>query len=157
MIVYVFFNTIIKAINKTGIFQKLGSKLETFDTGDAYYDEGEFSSINQQTKTPFMDVVVAKKRSPQIAKRVKPIERSSAEANTLPPIDLLDEADTQSFKPQTQAELTERSEQLVSVLKDFGVKGQVVSALEGPVVTMYEFEPAAGTKSSRVIGLADDI
>jgi S-DNA-T family DNA segregation ATPase FtsK/SpoIIIE len=157
MIVCVFFNAIIQTINKTGIFQKIGSKLETFDTGDAYYDEGEFSSINQQTKTPFMDVVVAKKRSPQIAKRVKPIERSSAEANTLPPIDLLDEADTQSFKPQTQAELTERSEQLVSVLKDFGVKGQVVSALEGPVVTMYEFEPAAGTKSSRVIGLADDI
>ena len=157
MIIYVFCNAIIQIINKTGILQKLGSKLESLDTGDAYYDEGEFGSINQQNKKNFIEATSNKKRLPQNAKKPKPIERTISEQNTLPPIDLLDEADNQSFKPQTQAELTERSEQLVSVLKDFGVKGQVVSALEGPVVTMYEFEPAAGTKSSRVIGLADDI
>jgi S-DNA-T family DNA segregation ATPase FtsK/SpoIIIE len=46
---------------------------------------------------------------------------------------------------------------LESVLDDFGVKGQVVNASPGPVVTLYELEPAPGIKSSRVIGLADDI
>ncbi|MDP4708491.1 MAG: DNA translocase FtsK 4TM domain-containing protein [Rickettsiaceae bacterium] len=157
LVVFVFFNTIIQVINKTGIFQKLGSKLNTFDTGDAYYAEGEFGSINQQNKVPFTEEAKVKKQSAPIVRKTRPIEQNTSEQNTLPPIDLLDEADTQSFKPQTQAELTERSEQLVSVLKDFGVKGQVIAALEGPVVTMYEFEPAAGTKSSRIIGLADDI
>jgi DNA segregation ATPase FtsK/SpoIIIE-like protein len=43
------------------------------------------------------------------------------------------------------------------VLDDFGVKGEIVKANPGPVVTLYELEPAPGIKSSRVIGLADDI
>ena len=46
---------------------------------------------------------------------------------------------------------------LESVLDDYGVKGEIVSVRPGPVVTMYELEPAAGLKASRVIGLADDI
>ncbi|PPQ36968.1 cell division protein FtsK, partial [Rhodoblastus acidophilus] len=46
---------------------------------------------------------------------------------------------------------------LESVLEDFSVKGDIVSVHPGPVVTLYEFEPAPGIKSSRVIGLADDI
>ena len=44
-----------------------------------------------------------------------------------------------------------------SVLDDYGVKGEIVSVRPGPVVTMYELEPAPGLKASRVIGLADDI
>lgn len=46
---------------------------------------------------------------------------------------------------------------LETVLQDFGVKGEIVKVRSGPVVTLYELEPAPGTKSSRVIGLADDI
>jgi S-DNA-T family DNA segregation ATPase FtsK/SpoIIIE len=49
------------------------------------------------------------------------------------------------------------SRQLETVLADYGVQGEVVSARPGPVVTLFEFEPAAGVKSSRVVGLADDI
>jgi len=49
------------------------------------------------------------------------------------------------------------SRQLEGVLADFGVQGEIVSARPGPVVTLFELEPAAGVKSSRVIGLADDI
>src|SRR5262249_25524699 len=49
------------------------------------------------------------------------------------------------------------SRQLEGVLADYGVQGEVVSARPGPVVTLFEFEPAAGVKSSRVIGLSDDI
>ncbi|MFT3728607.1 MAG: DNA translocase FtsK 4TM domain-containing protein [Terricaulis sp.] len=49
------------------------------------------------------------------------------------------------------------SRQLETVLQDFGVQGEVLSARPGPVVTLFEFEPAAGVKSSRVIGLSDDI
>lgn len=46
---------------------------------------------------------------------------------------------------------------LESVLEDFGVRGQVQKVRPGPVVTLYEFEPAPGTKTSRVVGLADDV
>jgi S-DNA-T family DNA segregation ATPase FtsK/SpoIIIE len=46
---------------------------------------------------------------------------------------------------------------LENVLDDYGVKGEIVSVRPGPVVTLYELEPAAGLKASRVIGLSDDI
>ncbi len=55
-------------------------------------------------------------------------------------------------------EMLERSAGLLeSVLEDFGVRGEIIHVRPGPVVTLYEFEPAPGVKSSRVIGLADDI
>ncbi|WP_455476948.1 DNA translocase FtsK 4TM domain-containing protein [Bartonella sp. B41] len=53
--------------------------------------------------------------------------------------------------------LKANSHELENVLLDFGVKGKILDARPGPVVTLYEFEPAAGIKSSRIIGLADDI
>ncbi|GAA5095975.1 DNA translocase FtsK [Bartonella acomydis] len=55
------------------------------------------------------------------------------------------------------AALRANSQELERVLLDFGVKGKIIDARPGPVVTLYEFEPAAGIKSSRIIGLADDI
>ncbi len=56
-----------------------------------------------------------------------------------------------------QDSLEQNARLLESVLEDFSVKGDIVSVFPGPVVTLYEFEPAPGIKSSRVIGLADDI
>ena len=53
--------------------------------------------------------------------------------------------------------LEENARMLEAVLADFGVKGRIVAVRPGPVVTLYEFEPAAGVKSSRVISLADDV
>ena len=53
--------------------------------------------------------------------------------------------------------LEENARMLEAVLTDFGVKGRIVAVRPGPVVTLYEFEPAAGVKSSRVISLADDV
>mgnify|MGYP001186501066 CR=1 FL=1 len=53
--------------------------------------------------------------------------------------------------------LAENARLLESVLDDFGIQGEIVKVRPGPVVTLYEFEPAPGIKSSRIIGLADDI
>ena len=53
--------------------------------------------------------------------------------------------------------LNENARLLENVLDDYGVKGEIVSVRPGPVVTLYELEPAAGLKASRVIGLSDDI
>ena len=53
--------------------------------------------------------------------------------------------------------ISENATALEGVLGDFGVRGEIINARPGPVVTLYELEPAPGIKSSRVIGLADDI
>ena len=53
--------------------------------------------------------------------------------------------------------LEENARMLEAVLSDFGVRGRVMAVRPGPVVTLYEFEPAAGVKSSRVISLSDDV
>ncbi|WP_422718068.1 DNA translocase FtsK [Falsochrobactrum tianjinense] len=74
-----------------------------------------------------------------------------------PPRELLQEAPSLEGNVITQ-EMLERSAGLLeSVLEDFGVRGEIIHVRPGPVVTLYEFEPAPGVKSSRVIGLADDI
>lgn len=75
----------------------------------------------------------------------------------LPPIDLLDIHSSGDVKMESAEELQAKSEDLLRVLGEFGVKGSMSDIHQGPVVTLYEFEPSAGTKSSRVIGLADDI
>ncbi|UXN02872.1 FtsK/SpoIIIE family DNA translocase [Bartonella sp. HY406] len=54
-------------------------------------------------------------------------------------------------------QLAQNAELLARVLEDFGVKGAIIDVRPGPVVTLYEFEPAPGVKSSRIISLADDI
>ncbi|HYZ48029.1 MAG TPA: DNA translocase FtsK 4TM domain-containing protein [Sphingomonas sp.] len=76
---------------------------------------------------------------------------------TLPPLDLLKPAPPSSGGPLDKAALERNARLLESVLDDFHVKGQIVEVRPGPVVTMYELEPAAGIKASRVIQLADDI
>ena len=53
--------------------------------------------------------------------------------------------------------LARNARMLETVLEDYGVRGQIVQVRPGPVVTLYELEPAPGIKASRVIGLADDI
>lgn len=76
---------------------------------------------------------------------------------TLPSIDLLDPPPSISVPKLDKTALEANARLLESVLDDFHVKGQIVAVRPGPVVTMYELEPAAGIKSSRVVQLAEDI
>ena len=75
----------------------------------------------------------------------------------LPPLSLLSNPDTIQRHTLSEESLEENARMLESVLDDYGVKGEIVAVRPGPVVTMYELEPAPGLKASRVIGLADDI
>ena len=75
----------------------------------------------------------------------------------LPPLDLLQVPDLVARPRASEETLRQIAEMLMEVLSDFGVNGEIVKVHPGPVVTLYELEPAPGTKSSRVIGLADDI
>ncbi len=76
---------------------------------------------------------------------------------TLPPLGLLGAAPAGSKTPIDRAGLERNARLLESVLEDFHVRGDIVEVRPGPVVTMYELEPASGIKASRVIQLADDI
>jgi S-DNA-T family DNA segregation ATPase FtsK/SpoIIIE len=75
----------------------------------------------------------------------------------LPPLGLLAKPPTPRTETIDEDALAKNARMLEAVLEDFGVRGGIVQVRPGPVVTLYELEPAAGIKASRVIGLADDI
>jgi S-DNA-T family DNA segregation ATPase FtsK/SpoIIIE len=76
----------------------------------------------------------------------------------LPPLELLNQPlIVRDELEENDKQLQDNARQLMTVLEDFGVKGHIMKVRPGPVVTLYELVPAAGIKSSRVIGLADDI
>ena len=75
----------------------------------------------------------------------------------VPPLGLLTDPITIRRHYLSDEALKENARMLENVLDDYGVKGEIVSVRPGPVVTMYELEPAPGLKASRVMGLADDI
>jgi len=75
----------------------------------------------------------------------------------LPPLELLAKPQTAKAEAINEEALEKNARLLETVLEDFGVRGQIVQVRPGPVVTLYELEPAPGIKASRIIGLADDI
>jgi DNA segregation ATPase FtsK/SpoIIIE, S-DNA-T family len=76
----------------------------------------------------------------------------------LPPVSLLAPPPRTSNRPKLDdPALMRRAAELMAALGDFGVKGRMSGVYPGPVITLFELEPARGTKSSRVAGLADDI
>ncbi len=112
---------------------------------------------------PITLVKVAKRRSYRLSRQAKaeaqPRLRFSDEKVTRekPPLSLLEDPAGRVRQQLSEAALTENARMLESVLDDYGVKGDIVSVRPGPVVTMYELEPAPGLRASRIIGLADDI
>ncbi|WP_170444343.1 DNA translocase FtsK [Ruegeria arenilitoris] len=122
---------------------------------------------------PALKIPVAEPRKPVVAQPVRrnvlPSRRAQAEAQPslsfeerhtdfeLPPLSLLTNPSGIQRHHLSDEALEENARMLENVLDDYGVKGEIVSVRPGPVVTMYELEPAPGLKASRVIGLADDI
>jgi DNA segregation ATPase FtsK/SpoIIIE, S-DNA-T family len=98
----------------------------------------------------------AKRRAPR-ASPVPKKRRVSRGRYEFPPLELLAAAPKERAPSLSASVLEENAETLENVLEDFGVRGEIVNASPGPVITLYELEPAPGIKSSRVIGLADDI
>lgn len=114
--------------------------------------------------TPERRVMTAPRKAPapsrQAVAEAQPrlgLEASGHPAYETPPLSLLANPTTIERHMLSDEALEENARMLESVLEDYGVKGEIVSVRPGPVVTMYELEPAPGLKASRVIGLADDI
>lgn len=103
-------------------------------------------------------------KAPQAPKKAKPRRAKSGsqpdlplnDGFQLPPLDLLQEGE-EAAEVESDELLNQKARRLETVLEDFGVKGVIKRFRQGPVVTLFELEPAPGVKASRVIGLADDL
>ena len=135
------------------------SRLMFWKHGEEYdYEEDEDElAAKPQPRVSKKSSEKAPEKTMRAAPKVQvalPLEQGDYE---LPPIKLLSPAPKGRKANLSETALTQNAKLLESVLQDFGVNGDIVEIRPGPVVTLYELEPSAGTKSSRVIGLADDI
>jgi S-DNA-T family DNA segregation ATPase FtsK/SpoIIIE len=97
---------------------------------------------------------VAREKQPSLFNR----KAFDSKAYELPPLLLLAEPKKPAANAKISQDALEQNARLLEgVLEDFSVKGEILNVRPGPVVTLYELEPAPGIKSSRVIGLADDV
>lgn len=98
-----------------------------------------------------------KEKKPRKVSTQESFDIEMRDAFQLPPLSILDLPADHRSKTPSESSLSSNAELLEKVLGDFGVQGKITEVQPGPVVTRYILEPAPGTKSSRVIGLADDI
>ncbi len=103
------------------------------------------------------DAHQAAETPPQLRRPRAPRPRRSSGGYVLPALELLTPPSKIGRATVSSEILQENAAALEGVLADFGVRGEIINARPGPVVTLYELEPAPGIKSSRVISLADDI
>lgn len=109
----------------------------------------------------------APRKAPEIAERNVPAKQAAFSTGArqgdffgdyeLPSVDILDPGPENNAPKLDKAALEANARLLETVLEDFSVKGEITAVRPGPVVTMYELEPASGIKASRVIQLAEDI
>ena len=127
---------------------------DDYEEGD--YNADEEDDEDEPERKPLFTLPSAKPKPQQAAPRVaKPVERRR-KAGRLPSIDLL-ELPAERADSIDEDALLAKAAKLSDVLKEFGVRGRVKEVRPGPVITLFEMEPAPGVKSSRVISLADDI
>ena len=128
---------------------------EIFDEDDIEEDDEDDIEVEDETPVRTMRFKTPKPAPKAPAPRVKKSERRNT-ATRLPSIDLLQMPEERGDTVDEEA-LIAKAARLSEVLKEFGVRGRIKEVRPGPVITLFEMEPAPGVKSSRVISLADDI
>ena len=135
----------------------------------AYHLDAEPEPVAAAPGQTRADAILAERRESRVKREAarktapaKPGKQAALNLETgeyqLPALGLLTEAPpVKDNHGLTDEALEENARMLEAVLADFGVKGRITAVRPGPVVTLYEFEPAAGVKSSRVISLSDDV
>lgn len=116
----------------------------------------EETPAEESPKQPSIQIIAPEKNRLVPADDFAPTQLDTHQEFQLPSLDLLQKEQV-SDNAMSEEEIHEQAEALQDVLNDFGVKGEIVKVHPGPVVTLYELEPAPGTKSSRVISLSEDI
>ncbi len=137
--------------------------------GPAPVDLDDLAFADKPARTPENDLESAALRVERSKKKIKPGKRARIEqepefafhqnkAYEFPSIDFLSRPPANARKVRLSDQALEQNARLLEgVLEDFGIRGEIFKVRPGPVVTLYELRPAPGIKSSRVIGLADDI
>lgn len=132
------------------------------DDVDDIADSGENVSTPVPAVTRDADIVVARNKptkpsKKELAARQGSLLPAKPEGFELPPLDILSIPRVETATQLDTQALEGNAKMLEGVLQDFGVKGEIIKVRPGPVVTLYELEPAPGTKTARVVSLADDI
>lgn len=117
------------------------------------YEEPQRASDGIKVVKPQKAKPPAPKKAPKQAK----LDLREPSEWELPSLELLQEAPDQGNATVDESALRKNAEMLHTVLTDYNVSGDIASIHPGPVVTLYELEPSPGTKTSRVVGLSDDI
>lgn len=154
---------------------KLGRVAEAMPSGDAIAAKvgrkGEPRDMEKRDAAPRAQAASftedKPRKAPEIAEPKKPAapaqlgtgssQKDLFDQYRLPSLDILADPPAGGEKKIDKLALERNARLLETVLDDFNVKGEITAVRTGPVVTMYELEPAPGIKASRVIGLADDI
>ncbi|MFN3213201.1 MAG: DNA translocase FtsK [Henriciella sp.] len=116
--------------------------------------EAATAEVEAPTQTPKSLTVMAPRSATVPKTQVK--RSRKARGAKVPPMDLLQLPPVQRHEIDEDALLV-KANRLAEVLREFGVRGRIREVRPGPVVTLFELEPAAGVKSARVISLADDV
>ncbi|MBR1778470.1 MAG: DNA translocase FtsK 4TM domain-containing protein [Alphaproteobacteria bacterium] len=121
-----------------------------------FAEQGE---LKLEETLPPSQAVPAKQPRPAKPSPLKSIkeQREYVKQFHLPKLDLLAKPKVDKEAAVSRDYLEKRARQLENVLEEYGVKGEIVNVRPGPVVTLFELEPAPGIKTTRVINLADDI
>lgn len=129
------------------------------DSEEEYEDEEEDGEESRSAlRARKAKVVPPKKQKAKAKTRQLSLSLDSDGEWELPTLDLLTDPPAADSRAESdQSGLRKNADMLQNVLNDFNVEGEIVSIHPGPVVTLYELEPAPGVKTSRVIGLSDDI
>jgi S-DNA-T family DNA segregation ATPase FtsK/SpoIIIE len=146
---------------RSGLFSQEDPKFEPLSTEKSFSEEVDISlssSLKVTDSQPKVFKNVQEKIPSSTPKKEPPLNLTQKDSYHLPSLDLLTAepiASKNSKIPENV--LRQNAQQLMAILGDFGVKGEITHIRPGPVVTLYELIPAPGIKASRVIGLADDI
>ena len=132
-------NLIVSKQSKTIVEEKIEPKID-------------FDSIKNESVSSYID---ADAISPDLSQKKMTFKEDNS---YVPPIiDILSTPKTTSGSLVTKEEMDNNASKLQSILSDFKIDGEIINVSPGPVVTMYELQPAPGTKASKIVGLSDDI
>ncbi len=150
----------VQAAASYGVADAPGAPLanEPEDGSEAFFNEASWDEEDADTMTAAQARIAAPvtETVPAPARRRSGRRRRRQDTGALPALDLLEmpEKPTQRQQPE---ELETQARFLEQKLRDFGVEGEVVEVLPGPVITMYEYAPASGVKVSKIVNLQDDL
>lgn len=166
--IFQFFKWIVKSISRA-IFLLLKAISRLFKNKEETDNQKEKTKKISSDKTKGAVPAQLVARKPVKKKRSKQSKKSEQDDDIsfeivpnslyqLPSLSLLEKPKNQNVRLKLDKNiLSKQAEHLKKTLSDFGVKGEIVDVKPGPVVTLFELEPVPGTKTSRVISLADDI